>query len=215
MYVKVCGITSEEDAHAAADAGVDIIGLNLISASKRCVQPARARSIIASVSSRVTCVAVVADLSVDQLRALCREVGAHRLQLHGSETRGVVRALAPLAYQARRIGSEKDIDESRDWPGHPLLVDAKVEGRLGGTGHALDWPPLRPLARLRPLIVAGGLTPDNVGRAVEIVQPYGVDTASGVEVDGDARRKDPAKMRAFVESARAASHGSHDRGLLD
>jgi phosphoribosylanthranilate isomerase len=88
-----------------------------------------------------------------------------------------------------------------------LLVDAKVEGQLGGTGHTIDWPLVAPLAQRRALILAGGLTPENVERAVQLVRPWGVDTASGVELS-DPRRKDRDKMRRFVAAARRASPGA-------
>ena len=104
-----------------------------------------------------------------------------------------------------RVGDAADVARALSFPGHPLLVDAKVGGQLGGTGHTLDWALVEPLARARQLILAGGLTPDNVARAVEIVRPWGVDVASGVERAGEPRRKDPEKMRRFVSAARAAA----------
>jgi phosphoribosylanthranilate isomerase len=107
------------------------------------------------------------------------------------------------------VGSAQDIELARTFPGHPLLVDAKVEGQLGGTGRCIDWPLVVPLARSRALILAGGLTPENVAEAVRLVQPWGVDTASGVEVAADPRRKDAERMRRFVQAARGAASGVH------
>ncbi|HKO90514.1 MAG TPA: hypothetical protein VJU61_05145, partial [Polyangiaceae bacterium] len=104
-------------------------------------------------------------------------------------------------------GSAQDVALAQAFPGQPLLVDAKVEGQLGGTGRCIDWPLVVPLARSRELILAGGLTPENVADAVRQVQPWGVDTASGVEVSNDPRRKDAALMRRFVAAARAAASG--------
>jgi phosphoribosylanthranilate isomerase len=103
------------------------------------------------------------------------------------------------------VGSVEDIVAASTFPGHPLLVDAKVEGQLGGTGRCIDWPLVVPLARSRALLLAGGLTPENVADAVRLVQPWGVDTASGVDSASDPRRKDAERMRRFVQAARGAA----------
>jgi len=217
MYVKVCGITRLEDALAALGAGADVLGFNCVPASKRYLGPSQIRAIVAELARRapgqVTNVAVVADLEPGQARALLAELGVDRLQLHGDEPAEHVTALAPQAFKALRIASREDVQLARDYPGHPLLVDAKVEGQLGGTGQRIDWPLVEPLARARPLILAGGLTPENVAQAVSAVQPWAVDVASGVERDGDPRSKDPEKLRAFVAAARGASRGEHARAF--
>ena len=103
------------------------------------------------------------------------------------------------------VGHQKsaaDVDRARAYPGEQLLVDARVEGRLGGTGHTVDWDLVAPLARERKLTLAGGLTPENVAAAIERVGPWCVDVASGVEVAGEARRKDLGKVQAFVQAVR-------------
>jgi phosphoribosylanthranilate isomerase len=208
MYVKVCGITQLDDALEAVRAGADAIGFNCVPSSKRYLEPARIRAItdrLRDGGAAVIRVAVVADIGAERAAALFDELGVERLQLHGDEPGAEVLALGPRAFKALRLGDAADVARARSFPGHPLLVDAKVGGQLGGTGHTLDWVLVEPLARVRPLILAGGLSPDNVARAVEIVQPWGVDVASGVEVAGDARRKDPEKMRRFVSAARAAA----------
>jgi phosphoribosylanthranilate isomerase len=135
---------------------------------------------------------------------LLSELGVQRLQLHGDETEADLLALGACAFKALRVGDAADVARARSFPGQPLLVDAKVGGQLGGTGHTLDWALVEPLARARPLLLAGGLRPDNVAQAVQIVRPWGVDVASGVEIAGEPRRKDPEKMRRFVSAARAA-----------
>ena len=207
MYVKVCGITHVEDALAAVAAGVDAIGLNFVPASKRYVSVEQARAIIEQVRGQVLCVAVVANLTPGEVSALFSTLGIDRVQLHGDESPEHVRMLAPRAFKALRVASASDIALAAAFPSHPLLVDAKVEGQLGGTGRCIDWPLVVPLARSRELILAGGLTPENVADAVRQVQPWGVDTASGVEVSNDPRRKDAALMRRFVAAARAAASG--------
>jgi phosphoribosylanthranilate isomerase len=207
MYVKVCGITRLDDALAASAAGVDVLGINFVPQSKRRVDVELAREIIAAIRGRVLSVALVADLPTRDALELLSALGADRLQLHGEESQDQIRELSPHAFKAVRIGDAADVERARSFPGHPLLVDAKVAGQLGGTGHSIDWPLVTALARERALMLAGGLTADNVEQAVRIVQPWGVDTASGVEASGDPRRKDLEKMQRFVAAARRASPG--------
>jgi phosphoribosylanthranilate isomerase len=213
MYVKVCGITNLGDALAAADAGADVLGFNCIPTSKRYVGRAELRGILVELRRArpaLLAVAVVADLAAPDALALLDELGLDRLQLHGDETPQDLTALGSRAFKAVRVGDAADAAVAAVFPGHPLLVDAKVPGQLGGTGQCVDWALVAPLARARPLFLAGGLTPENVASAVGIVQPWGVDVASGVEAEGDARRKDPDKLRRFVAAARAATRAEHD-----
>jgi len=109
----------------------------------------------------------------------------------------------PHALKAVRIGGADDVRAARLYHGDRLLLDAKIEGELGGTGAAFDWRLAADLARQRAVVLAGGLSPDNVGHAVRIVRPFGVDVASGVESAPGV--KDPARVRAFVHEARRAS----------
>ena len=204
LWIKICGVTSPAEARLAVDAGADAVGVNLVPSSKRCVDADTARAIVHAVGDDAEVVAVVADLAAEDLRALAARTGVHSLQLHGSEPPAVVATLAPLAYQAVRIATPADVAVARTFAGTRLLADAKVKGELGGTGHAFDWALVTELARERPLVVAGGLTPENVARAVEAVRPYGVDTASGVE-GPDPRVKDPDKIRRFIDAARRAA----------
>jgi phosphoribosylanthranilate isomerase len=209
MYVKVCGITQLDDALEALQAGADALGFNCVPSSKRFLEPASIRAITDRLRSagmaRAIGVAVVADMGRERAAALLDELGVERLQLHGDEPEAELLALGPRAFKALRVGDAADVTRARSFPGHPLLVDAKVAGQLGGTGHTLDWALVEPLARARSLILAGGLTPENVAAAVAAVRPWGVDVASGVEVAGDPRRKDPDKLRRFVSAARAAA----------
>ena len=205
MYVKVCGITHLDDAIAAIAAGVDVLGFNLIPSSKRHVEPELARTIVERVRGKAICVAVVANLTPAECLTVGERTGIERFQLHGDEPRADVDALAPHAFKALRIGDAADVEAARSYPGRYILVDAKVEGQLGGTGRSVDWKLVAPLAAARPLILAGGLTPENVEAAVRAVQPWGVDVASGVEISGNARRKDIDRMRRFVTAARSAA----------
>ena len=215
MYVKVCGITQFDDALEAIHAGADALGFNCVPSSKRYLAPESIRAITdglrRDVAAQTICVAVVADVGCERARALLDELGVDRVQLHGDEAEAELLALGPRAFKALRVGDAADVARALAFPGQPLLVDAKVAGQLGGTGHTLDWSLVEPLARARSLILAGGLTPENVAQAVAEVRPWGVDVASGVETARDPRRKDPEKMRRFVAAARAAATGTTDR----
>ena len=204
MLVKICGITSVDDARLCVLAGADAIGVNLVPTSKRFVDDATAKEIVQAMKGAVQVVGVVSDRSAEDLHALRERLGLHELQLHGNETRDTLAALLPSAYKAVRIGSAADARDAEAWPGEVLLVDADVPGELGGTGNVLDWTLVRGLCASRRVLLAGGLTPDNVTTAIEACAPYGVDVASGVERAGAPRRKDPEKVRAFVDGARAA-----------
>jgi phosphoribosylanthranilate isomerase len=214
MYVKVCGITRLDDALEAIEAGADVLGFNHIASSKRYLPASEIRSLSARVraeASEVVCVAVVADVPPAQAKLLLERLGVDRLQLHGNEPADDLLALGTNAFKALRIADAADVAQALTFPGHPLLVDAKVQGQLGGTGQRLDWPLVASLARARALILAGGLTPENVAEAIDVVQPWAVDVASGVEQAHDPRRKDAAKMLRFVAAARgAARSGSGD-----
>lgn len=204
MLVKICGLTQGDDVEAAVDAGADLLGINLIPSSKRAVSPERARDLCAAARGRAATVLVVADLAPDMLRALRRSTQADWLQLHGHETPDQVRALGRTAFKALRLGDEHDVAYARKFPGHPLLLDAKVAGELGGTGKCLDLGLTAPLFKERAALLAGGLSPENVGDAIRRVEPFGVDVASGVELPGNPRRKSGERMRAFVRAARRA-----------
>jgi phosphoribosylanthranilate isomerase len=204
VWIKICGVTSVEDARMVVAAGADAVGVNLIPSSKRAVDIATARALREAVGTSAEVVAIVADFGVSRLLELRERTGIQWLQLHGAEEHEELAALLPAAYKAVRIGSAADVTDARRFAGVRLLADAKVDGALGGTGHSFDWSLVGALARERPLLLAGGLRPDNVARAVESVRPFGVDTASGVE-NADPRRKDPEKTQAFVRAARAAA----------
>jgi phosphoribosylanthranilate isomerase len=139
-------------------------------------------------------------MTVDAMRALVVRTGVGCLQLHGDESATEVGALLPHAYKAVRVGSEEDVALAEAMPGDYVMVDARVAGALGGTGHAFEWSLVVGLAKRRKLVLAGGLTPENVRSAVELVRPWCVDVASGVESAPGV--KDLGRVRAFVEAAR-------------
>ena len=203
-WVKICGITCAADAELAVAAGADAIGLNFVPSSKRYVDEQAARRIVEQVGARIECVGVIADLSFAEAEALRSAVGFQWLQLHGREAPERV-AEHERAFQAVAIGSAADAERAALYGGERLLLDAKSDGALGGTGKVFDWQLVRSLCRARRVILAGGLTPENVGTALKSVEPWGVDVASGVEIAGEPRRKDQLKVTRFVQAARDAN----------
>lgn len=202
VWIKICGITNAADAELAIQAGADAIGLNCIPVSPRAVTGNVAREIIESCKGRVEVIGVVADLRTEEALALRENFGFSALQLHGRETPRDLAMLLPRAYKAVRIGNAEDVRLAREFGGDRLLVDAKVDGMLGGTGQRVEPALVLELARERRVILAGGLTPDNVAEAIRVVRPHGVDVASGVELAAEPRKKAPEKLAAFVRAAR-------------
>ncbi|HET9931750.1 MAG TPA: phosphoribosylanthranilate isomerase [Polyangiaceae bacterium] len=203
LWVKICGVTREEDARAAVAAGASALGLNFVTRSKRYVDVALARRLADAVRGEIELVGVVADEPVERIRELMLEVGLDSVQLHGGEPPEFLQAL-PKAFKAIGIEGPSDVSAAQAFVGARLLVDAKSAGVTGGTGHAFDWRLVEALARRRPIILAGGLRPDNVADAVRQVAPYGVDVAGGVELEGEPRHKDADKIKRFIENARNA-----------
>jgi phosphoribosylanthranilate isomerase len=204
VFVKICGVTTVADALGAVAAGADAVGLNFIPTSRRCLTLEAAYAIAGAVGERAQRIGVVADLGAAELARLGERCGIDLWQLTGQESPEDVEARLPRAFKATRIAGVEDVERAARYPGELILVDAKVEGQLGGTGHRFDWGLVTGLARRRRLILAGGLTPENVAEAVTLVRPWGVDVATGVEMPGDPRRKDPELVRRFVAAARAA-----------
>jgi len=204
VWVKICGVTSVADAVFARDAGADAIGLNFVASSPRCVDFELGRRIRDAIAGSVEVVAVVADWDDARLAELRRAVAPHWLQLHGSETNDALQRLLPGAYKVIHVHDGADVASADGFSGDRILVDTKVKGQLGGTGLAFDYSLVQELAQRRPLILAGGLNPTTIAAAVRLVEPYGVDVASGVENPGQPRHKDPEKVRSFIEQAKQA-----------
>ncbi len=210
--IKICGITSVDDARVAAESGADAIGLNFYRASPRFVSMAVAKEIVAITPASVTTVGVVVDQSAENIRNLVDELGLNFIQLHGNEPAALIGQLgASRIIRAIRANSTVDVqrqlDELRSLDCEPaaVLVDAHARGQFGGTGQQLDWERMAneemQLGGV-PLILAGGLKRDNVGQAIDLVNPWGVDTASGVE--SRPGLKDPELVRDFVANAKQA-----------
>jgi len=204
VEVKICGLTTVHDALHCIDAGADAIGLNFWSRSVRATDVESAKQIVAAVSDRVQTVGIFVDMPVTQIREILAETGIGWAQLHGSEAPEDVAALLPRAFKALAVVDGSVAAEARRYPGEHLLLDASVPGQPGGTGRTFDWSVAATIARERKLTLAGGLRPENVARAVSVVDPFRVDVASGVE--SAPGRKDPALVEAFVRQAKLQGH---------
>jgi phosphoribosylanthranilate isomerase len=203
--VKICGITSPEDARAAAEAGASAIGLVFWSRSPRAVDLPTARRIAAGLSPFVLRVGVFVDEAPGVIARVADSVGLDLVQLHGDEPPEAIAALPRRALKAVRVGAGFRPEDALRYAGHAagLLFDTGEAGLPGGTGRAFDWTVLASVRdRLGFVALAGGLTPDNVATAIRAGRPDAVDVSSGVETAPG--RKDPAKMRAFVAAVRSA-----------
>lgn len=205
VAVKICGITSPEDARAAAAAGADAIGLVFWPGSARALAAGAARQIAAALPPLVLRVGVFVDAPADEVDRIAAAVGLDLLQLHGVETPEACERHARRALKALRVGDGFAPEDALRYEGRAagLLLDTAAGALPGGSGRSFDWShaaALRP--RVRFLMLAGGLTPGNVGEAIARVRPDAVDVSSGVELSPG--RKDAEKMRAFVAAVRAA-----------
>lgn len=207
--IKICGVTNEEDATWAVNLGAHYIGLNFCKQSPRKVSPEQAAKIAQKVPSFVPTIGVFVEHSVPEILKIAQKVGLGGVQLHGDHTPEDARALAEklevLLIKAFRVAGEADLEPLaayKDVVGY-FLLDARVEGIAGGTGQTFPWDlAVRARAFGKPLFLAGGLTPDNVAQAIEAVQPFAVDVASGVEKS--PKRKDFDRMKKFIDEAKNA-----------
>ena len=202
LIVKICGITTPEDAALAVAAGADAIGVNLWPGSKRHVTPEAARDVLAVVPAGVLKVGVFVDAPADEVERRIDELGLDRAQLHGDEAPAHFGHLDARLIRVVRVRDEASFAGEAGWSPALWLYDAFVDG-YGGGGVAAPWGLIAERAR-RPFLLAGGLTPENVADAVARTRPAGVDVASGVE-GASPRRKDPAKVAAFIAAARSAA----------
>jgi phosphoribosylanthranilate isomerase len=214
FQVKICGVTNLEDARCCAEAGADAIGLNFYPPSPRCVGVDVARRIALEMPATMTKVGVFVNASRDEMLRTCDRVGLDAIQLHGDETPQMMAELAGRQLvKAFRCGSNdvrplaEFLRRCEDLGCRPdgVLIDACQPSAFGGTGQTANWSLVRDLSRLLldiPIILAGGLRPENVAAAIEATHPAAVDTASGVE--SEPGRKDPQRVRAFIGNARDA-----------
>lgn len=209
LAVKICGITSREDARLAVAAGADAVGLVFWSQSPRCVDAQRGREIVATLPPFITRVGVFVNESAARLTQIAETVGLDVLQLHGDETPEFCDTLPRRVLKALHVGAGFGLDSVAPWKERVsgVLLDRGTRAQPGGTGESFDWSLVRKVRRALPyLVVAGGLGPANVAAAVAELRPDAVDVSSGVESTPGV--KDPGKLHAFITAARAAaSHG--------
>ncbi|WP_062269866.1 phosphoribosylanthranilate isomerase [Endozoicomonas arenosclerae] len=198
--IKVCGVTSVEDALEAVQAGADALGLNFYAPSKRFLSISKAQEIAAAVPPFITLVGLFVDAEDEVIQNVLDQVPLDLLQFHGNETDQECERWRRKYIKALRVRPGTSIEEcAAAYPGAcGLLLDSYRKGVPGGTGEAFDWQ-LIPDNLDKPIILAGGLNPDNVSKAIEQVAPFAVDVSSGVE---NERGKDPEKMKAFVEAVK-------------
>ena len=197
VRVKICGITTVDDAIAAREAGAWAIGVNFFPNSPRYVVPERAADIVAAVPE-VLCVGVFVNESRERVESIADDVGLGALQFHGDENPAYCRHWERPVVKAFRIRDAASVAGAQGFDVDFILADAHADGLYGGSGRVLPWTLLAEMDKAR-LILAGGLDPDNVADAVRAVRPYAVDVASGVEATPG--RKDSEKIRRFVEHA--------------
>lgn len=202
VRIKICGITRIEDALAAVAAGADAIGLVFYAKSPRAVTPAQAKAIVAALPPFVTSVGLFVDMPRAELKQLLAEVPLDLLQFHGDESPEDCAGHGRPFIKALRVKPGDDVAAAiaRYPDAAGILLDTYVPGTPGGTGEAFDWS-LVPRDAAKPVVLAGGLTPENVGDAVRQVRPYAVDVSGGVEASKGI--KDAAKIKAFIHRARA------------
>lgn len=195
--VKVCGITRIEDAMAAVEAGADAIGLVFYEPSPRFVRIEQAKAIAASVPAFVSVVALFVNAEPEYVQEVLNNVRIDLLQFHGDEENDFCGQFQRPFIKAQRVRQASDVVASslRFPDALGILLDSYKPGVPGGTGETFDWS-LIPESKTKPLILAGGLTPDNVASAIEQVQPFAVDVSGGVEQSKGI--KDPVKIDAFL-----------------
>jgi phosphoribosylanthranilate isomerase len=201
IRIKVCGVTHPDDAAAAVDAGVDLVGLNFVPGSPRMLDLKTAETIASRVAGQVERVAVFCDAPWNQVENVTRRIELERIQFHGDESEDEVEMVDLPVIKAVR-GADREA--AMTYPGALLLLDHPTGG--GGKGKAWNWSEASDLiAEGYDIILAGGLDPENVGEALGNLgelPPWGVDVATGVEAEG--YRKDPARIEAFITAVRKA-----------
>jgi phosphoribosylanthranilate isomerase len=217
--IKICGISTSEALEAAVDGGADAIGLVFAGGSPRYVTAAQAKALVRELPAFVEPVGLFVNESAERVRTLAQQIGLAAVQLHGQETPQYAQSLAPLrvikavafdaAAAASTIERWRGVDVAAVlWDAPPPAL-AGVPGEQGGTGRQFDWNALaslwEPRSQLPPMVLAGGLRPDNVAQAIAALHPFAVDVSSGVEAARGI--KDPALIRAFCDAVRKADAG--------
>jgi phosphoribosylanthranilate isomerase len=204
VHVKICGITSVEDAQAAVEAGADALGFVFYPPSPRYVTPAQAKQIAQTLPPFVTTVGLFVDVALDMVNDIAARCGLDRIQLHGRETPEFCRRVKQPVIKAFRIKNADSMAHLSGYSVSAYLLDTYVAGALpGGTGASFAWHLAAQAKPYGPVILAGGLTPENVETAIAQIRPYGVDVSTGVERAPGL--KDHRKVHEFIVRAKAAA----------
>lgn len=201
VKVKICGLTCVEDALAAVEAGADALGF-VFDRGRHQVTPEQARAIIAALPPFVSIVGVFVNEDAAVVRQTAKFCQLDTLQFQGEESPDYCASFSRRVIKGFKIKDEASLKRLAEYAVAAYLLDSYVAGQSGGTGRSFNWELARGLSASRPIILAGGLTPANVSRAISVVQPFAVDVSSGVE--NESGRKDPQKMIDFVRQARQA-----------
>lgn len=207
LRIKICGLTTPEDALAAIDFGADALGFNFFAGSKRYLRLELGRDWISALPETVLKLAILVNPSLEEARRAAAIPGIGSLQLHGTETAEFCRRLMEEGIQFEKAlpVEFEPLAEMPNYFTETVLLDSAIGGEFGGSGHIFPWEIARDFVRANPnlrIVLAGGLTPENVAEAVRTVRPFGVDVTSGVE--SAPGRKDYGRLRAFIAAARAA-----------
>ncbi|MDO8139856.1 MAG: phosphoribosylanthranilate isomerase [Candidatus Brocadiales bacterium] len=200
MRVKICGITNNEDAQAAVEHGADALGF-VFAKSPRQLTKEQARDIIGELPPFVSPVGVFADEKADMIKEICDFCGIQTVQLHGNEQPSYLKELEGYKLiKAFRVKEEDDLKPLANYKPHAFLLDSYVKGVMGGTGMTFNWEIARQAHKYGTIILSGGLTPENVKEAIQMVRPYAVDVSSGVE--SSPGKKDKSLVKRFIENAK-------------
>jgi phosphoribosylanthranilate isomerase len=203
LVVKICGITNPGDALAAAEAGADALGFVFCESSPRQVSVRMAAGIVRELPPLVVKVGVFVNAPEELVVRAMGECGLNLLQFHGEETPEYCRQFGLMSMKAFRVRDACSLAELANYTTEAWLLDAYAPDKPGGTGEKFNWDLAMEAQRLgRPIFLAGGLTPENVGEAIRKVRPYGVDVSSGVEAAPG--KKDLGKVKAFITAAKGA-----------
>lgn len=200
VRIKICGITNIEDALLSVDLGANALGFVFYKGSKRYIEPDHAKSIISKLPPFVTTVGVFANQDLDEIRNIKEEVGFDIFQLHGDEPADFCMKLKGKVIKAIRVKDSIDPKEIESYPTQAILFDNYTTEAYGGTGEAFGWEILKGFDTSKKIILSGGLTPENVARAIRIVNPYAVDVSTGVEENPG--KKNPDKLKRFIKAVK-------------
>ncbi len=203
IKIKICGITNLDDAMAAANSGADALGFNFYKKSPRYIEPEKAAEIIAQLPPFILPIAIFVNEREERIREILAKTCIQGVQFHGDETPEFCQRFGNRVIKAFPMKDKESIKHMAHYRVAAYLLDSYREGLRGGTGATFDWHLAIVAKTFGRIILAGGLTPENVAEAVKLVQPYGVDVAGGVEKGKGI--KDHAKLKKFITEVRRVS----------